>query len=383
MKRSILLITHPVDLGNAAFQRNLCATFRLGGDLDHVAFAAGDLGTNYGARAARALSLWRRAHDAFALRDAFRRARREARAVVIQGVSAALFTAPLRRGLRTFIIVDWTRKLYEPILGSPMSPPWLTRLHRNTMLSAEAIVCLTEAVSASVQHDYRLPQHRVWRARMPFGVDKFRVSTRLGDPLRILFVGADLTRKGADILLDWYAAQGRTRAALTLVTSAEMTPPPRVRLLRNDPRAGGFVDYADYDVLALPSRCDAYPQVLGEAASAGLAIATTAHALGAPEIVEPGRNGFIARSADEFKTQLDELCAAPRLVEAYKANSRRRMLAEFTPAACWERFERRIFGEQAGAALATHLGDGPMKEERAMREDAREIGCCGSPTDSI
>jgi hypothetical protein len=349
MTRSILLITHPVDLGNAAFERNLRATFRLAGDLEHVPFAAGDLGTNYGDRTAWAISLLRRAQETLALRDVFARARREARTVVIQGISAAFFTTPLRRGLRTFIIVDWTRKLYEPILGLPMSPSWLTWLHRQTMLSAEAIICLTDAVSASVRLDYRLPKHRVWRARMPFDVDKSRVSTRLGDPLRILFVGGDLRRKGGDILLDWYASRGRTRATLTLVTPAEITPPTGVRLLRNDPRAGGFADYADYDVLALPSRCDAYPQVLGEAASAGLAIATTAHALGAPEIVEPGCNGFIARSAEEFKALLDELCAAPPLVEAYKAHSRRRMLAEFTPGACWEGVEQLIFGDNTGA----------------------------------
>jgi hypothetical protein len=343
MTRPLLLITHPVDLGNSAYERNFSAVFRLAGDVEHVSFAAGDLGTNYARPLARIASLLRRATGGMALRDAFARARREDRKVVIQGMSAALFTLPFRRGLRTFVILDWTRKLYEPILGVRMSPGWLTRVHRHVMLSTEALICLTDAARESLQRDYGVPEHRILRAPAPFEVEKYRVSATLGSPLRLLFVGGDFIRKGGDILLEWYARRARPEVTLTLVTQAEITPPPGVRLLKNDARAGGFTDYADYDVLAIPSRCDGYPVVLGEAASAGLAIATTANALGAPEIVEPGRNGFIAGSASEFSRLLDELIASPGLVEKYKCHSRHKMLAHFTPEACWRTIEGLIF----------------------------------------
>ncbi|MFM7370000.1 MAG: glycosyltransferase, partial [Sphaerospermopsis kisseleviana] len=46
----------------------------------------------------------------------------------------------------------------------------------------------------------------------------------------------------------------------------------------------------------MPTNCDSYPSVLGEAACAGLAILTTKNALGADEVIINGENDYICDS---------------------------------------------------------------------------------------
>jgi hypothetical protein len=347
MSQGLLVITHPVDLGNLAFEQSLLAAVRFADDFNHLSFAAGDLGAARGHRT-QISTLVRRVSSAWALRNAFLQARLANRAVLLQGISPALFTLPIRRGLRTFIILDWTRKLYEPIFKTSMSNPMLTRLHRRIMLSVDGLICLTDAVLDSLRLDYQIPERLLLRARMPFQVEKYQVSRTLGSPLRLLFVGGNFQRKGGDILLDWYSSRNRQNVSLTLVTQSSVVVPHGVALIKNDPAAGGFDKYSDFDILALPTRCDAYPQVIGEAACAGLAIATTKNALGAPEVVEPGCNGFIADSPAQFVKMLDQLVSSPQLVEGYKSYSRRKMVSEAAPDICWNAIRGHIFGGPIG-----------------------------------
>jgi hypothetical protein len=152
--QKLLLITHPVDLGNAAYERNLAAMLDVTGfETRHVSFAPGDLGADHGRRSVRIASQARRALNAATLIGILRVARLEGRTVLIQGVSTALFTMPFRRGLRTFVILDWTRKLFEPFLNVTMSPPWVTALHRRAMLSVEGLIGVTDAVLQNLRDD--------------------------------------------------------------------------------------------------------------------------------------------------------------------------------------------------------------------------------------
>jgi Glycosyl transferases group 1 len=345
--RKVLLITHPVDLGNAAYARNFVAMANLAGDMEHAEFAPGDLSTIRGG-APSVGTLVRRARSAYSLRRKFSRARQEGRVVIIQGLSAALFTAPFRYRLRCFVIIDWTRKLHKPALKRSLTGPGVTFVHRCAMLSVDRLICLTDAVRDHLRDEYHIPQRRLARLRAPYQVDKYRVSNSLGSPLRILFVGGDFYRKGGDVLVNWYVSRHRDDIALTLVTQTDISAPPGVVVLRNN-AAAGFADYADFDILALPTRQDSYPVVIGEAAASGLAIATTNKALGAPDIVQPGQNGFIAGSASEFGRQLDELVSSPERVAAYKANSRAKMLAEATLEICWRGIEQIVFGGETGS----------------------------------
>ena len=96
-------------------------------------------------------------------------------------------------------------------------------------------------------------------------------------PLRLLFVGGDLTRKGGDLLLRWMHEGAPGDCTLDLVTNAPVPPAPRVTvhagLGPNDPALRAL--YAQADLFALPTRADTTALVLMEAMASGLPLLTT------------------------------------------------------------------------------------------------------------
>ena len=50
----------------------------------------------------------------------------------------------------------------------------------------------------------------------------------------------------------------------------------------------------EHDIFILPTHQDVGPQVIGEAAAAGLSVLTTQFALGAPHVILDGVNGRIS-----------------------------------------------------------------------------------------
>jgi glycosyltransferase involved in cell wall biosynthesis len=140
----------------------------------------------------------------------------------------------------------------------------------------------------------------LWRVR--------RARADESDPVRILFVGGDLGRKGGDVLLDAYralradvpaAADGRERVELHLVTKSEVLPEPGVTVHQNlGPNSAELVAlYHRSDVFCLPTRGDCLPMVLSEAGAAGLPTVSTAVA-GIPEIVREGETGLVVPPDD-------------------------------------------------------------------------------------
>ncbi len=125
---------------------------------------------------------------------------------------------------------------------------------------------------------------------------------REGDPLRILFVGGDLERKGGDVLLKAFEALLSSSVGpleLHLVTKAEVPELPGVVVHRgltpNSPELIAL--YHRSDVFCLPTRGDCLPMVLSEAGAAGLPLVSTAVA-GIPEIVKDGHTGLVVPRDD-------------------------------------------------------------------------------------
>ena len=129
-------------------------------------------------------------------------------------------------------------------------------------------------------------------------------------PVRILFVGGDLERKGGDVLLEAFAALRTELAAeapahdepdveLHLVTGAELAPPPGVTVHRGlTPNSPALIElYHGSDIFCLPTRGDCLPMVLSEAGAAELPLVATAVA-GIPEIVKDGETGLVVPRDD-------------------------------------------------------------------------------------
>lgn len=88
--------------------------------------------------------------------------------------------------------------------------------------------------------------------------------------------------------------------------------------------------FEENDILVLPTRIDAYAQVLGEAAAAGLAIVTTKFALGSGEVVVNGASGYITESQQDCIDSLANLVANPVLIDEFKSAGYRHMHTKFS-----------------------------------------------------
>ena len=131
-------------------------------------------------------------------------------------------------------------------------------------------------------------------------------------PLRVLFVGGNLQRKGGDLLMEAARLlrddEHVPAFELHLVTGSELDSEPGVvvhhGLTSNSPEL--IAQYHSADIFCLPTLGDCLPMVLAEAAAAGLPLISTD--VGAiRELVQDGRTGRLIRPGN-----LDELVDALR-----------------------------------------------------------------------
>lgn len=337
VRKKILLVTFPVDLGNATFETRFIDLFKDSVDLKVHRFIANSSKrhpiTNIG-------YFWRitqRFFASFKLKLAVIEAQREGRKILFHGVSPALFAYPVVTRNDSLIVTDWTRKLYEPIQNHRMSNPLQTALHRKILNSQKRVMGLTDAVVTEISEDYDVPSNKLGKVKLPFYQDLeiFSASpSRNDDEIRILFVGGDFARKGGPALLSWFEKQNELNLnlKLTLMTNFSVQTQCNVTVEKNVTyREQRHINiFGSHDVFVLPTTCDSYPSVLGEAACSGLAILTTRYALGAPEVVSEGVNGYICGSQEALFEELTGLIRDRHKIDLMKSESRLLMEKNFS-----------------------------------------------------
>lgn len=178
-------------------------------------------------------------------------------------------------------------------------------------------------------------------------------ATREKGPMRILFVGGDLYRKGGDTLLRAFSTLTPGTAELHLVTRTRLPPEQGVRFYHDmQPNHADLVAlYQSSDLFVLPTRAEAFGIAAAEAAAAGLPAVVTAVG-GLTDIVANGENGFLIQP-DDVQTLSERL----------------RMLAEDP--------NRRARMGRAGRARAELLFDARRNAARVavcLSETARQAG---------
>lgn len=140
---------------------------------------------------------------------------------------------------------------------------------------------------------------------MPPSIDvaRFTPATLAGraGPLRVIFIGNDIARKGAVDLANWIAGPLAGLAELHVVSGD-----PAAQALADRATVHGRVPNArlvsellpSMDVLCLPTRSDMSPQVLAEAAAAGLP-AVASRIGGIPDMIIEGETGFTVPAGDD------------------------------------------------------------------------------------
>jgi glycosyltransferase involved in cell wall biosynthesis len=173
------------------------------------------------------------------------------------------------------------------------------RANRACFARADAVVVWAEWTKRGLVDRYEVPADKIHV--IPPGVDYERWAAygRADDsdgPVRILFVGGDLKRKGGLVLLE---AVRRLRAEgvaveLDLVTRDEVPEQDGVRAHHGlTPNSPPLIElYHQADVFCLPTMGDCLPMVLSEAGAVGLPLVSTAvGAIG--EIVRDGETGLL------------------------------------------------------------------------------------------
>lgn len=185
-------------------------------------------------------------------------------------------------------------------------PAWLEglkwRLNRDCFRSARRLVTWSEWTKLGLVQDYGVPADKITVIPPGVNVHEWRRPTPRephANPVKILFVGGDLERKGGLVLLEAFRAVRHLGLELHLVTKDRLPPEPGV-FIYNNLEANSQALKALYhacDIFALPTFADALAMVLSEAGAAGMPIISTN--VGAiPELVRDGETGLIVSAGD-------------------------------------------------------------------------------------
>ena len=194
-------------------------------------------------------------------------------------------------------------------------------LNRRCYRRAHGLVAWSKWAKQGLVDHYGVPPEKI--AVIAPGVDvgawsADREPALANRPVRILFVGGDLRRKGGELLIEAWrrlrAAPDLSSVELHLVTSAEVEPEPGLFVHRgltaNSPEL--IEQYRRADIFCLPTFGDCLPMVLAEAGAAGLPLVSTN--VGAiSELVRDGETGRLIPPGDleALDKALRELIRAP------------------------------------------------------------------------
>jgi alpha-maltose-1-phosphate synthase len=197
--------------------------------------------------------------------------------------------------------------------------PWvwpflpLYQMERRAFRAAHTVVFWSEWARRSALENHDLPREKTMV--IPPGVEVDRLSVRrerIGKaPVRILFVGNDLVRKGGQELLDVFLQRFKDKAELHLVTNAAVgIEHPHIHIHRQVmPYSDEWLSlYAKADMFVLPTRSEAFGLAILEAMAAGLPIIAT-NICAIPELVTDGKNGLLIepRKPDELARCVERL----------------------------------------------------------------------------
>lgn len=205
---------------------------------------------------------------------------------------------------------DELGETYEHRPGPPFVERLKHRLHRATFDRARELVTWSEWAKHGLVEEYGVDPQKVtviapgvdvdaWQPVVRSDAEEFAVER----PVRILFVGGDLRRKGGDLLVQaagvLVARSGIPPFEVHLVTRSEVPASPGVFTHHGlGPNSPELVElYRAADVFCLPTLGDCLPMVLAEAGAVGLPIVSTdVGAVG--EIVRDGESGFLVPPGD-------------------------------------------------------------------------------------
>ena len=289
------------------------------------------------------------------------------RAVVACEISARdTFAAAKQRGWLTLLDAPSFHHAAQDRLHGFREPEALhrriTRLKDQEIALADHVLTVS-ALARATYLEAGVAAERVHALMLGVDLELFgkRAATPVG-PLRLVFGGAMLKRKGFDILVDAFAQALRQGLAAELRVvgpdgdasdALRRLPPGVVRRSGSLPQSTWAEELRASDLLVLPSRNDSYGMVVLEALACGVPVLVTDQ-VGAKDLVTPGETGFVIAAGDRAALTAALLEAGARRDALRGFTQRCRTAAE---GASWAAYHsrlaalvRRLLAEQPGAA---------------------------------
>ena len=184
-------------------------------------------------------------------------------------------------------------------------PAWLEhykwQLNRDCFRTARHVVAWSQWVKRGLQEGYGIAADHVTVIPPGVGVQDWtnRAEYTHTGPVKILFVGGNLARKGGLLLLQAFRALKPLNIELHLVTRDRVPPETGVFAYYDmQPNSDALKQlYWQSDIFCLPTLGDCLAMVLSEAGAAKLPLVSTTVAA-TPEIVHDGETGLLTRPGD-------------------------------------------------------------------------------------
>src|SRR5215467_11500183 len=208
---------------------------------------------------------------------------------------------------------------YKHEQGPAWLEAWKWRLNRDCFRSARRLVAWAELTKLGLVQGYEVSADKITVIPPGVNVHEWRRPTPRvphADPVKILFVGGNLERKGGLVLLKAFRALRHLGVELHLVTKDHLAPEPGVFIYNHlEANSQPLKDlYHTCDIFALPTFGDCLPMVLSEAGASGMAVIST-NVAGIPEIVRNGETGLTVPAGDaaSLAQALRDLATNPTL----------------------------------------------------------------------
>jgi glycosyltransferase involved in cell wall biosynthesis len=192
--------------------------------------------------------------------------------------------------------------VYQHARGNAALEALKWRLNRDCYKAARRLVAWGAWTKRGLVDAYEVPEDKVdviapgvttreWQRPTP--------RTLHDDPVKILFVGGNLERKGGSHLIAAFRALRHLGIELHLVTKDTVAPEPGLFVYNGlSPNSQPLKDlYHACDIFALPTFGDTQPLVLSEAGAGGMAVVST-NIAAIPEIVRNGETGITVEPGD-------------------------------------------------------------------------------------
>jgi glycosyltransferase involved in cell wall biosynthesis len=213
------------------------------------------------------------------------------------------FVGPVNRPL--VVELDWTVSQQEEMAPWYFGRPPRTGLRLDLLLARQKAVFSRVTLFTPMSHwaadglrAAGVPDDRIRVLNPGLDLDQWSFTPRNRaeeGPLRLLFVGGDLVRKGGDLVVDAIAGPFAGRVVADIVTRDAVAPTPGVTVHRCEPNDPELLElYANADLFVMPTRADCYGHAVVEALASGLP-AIVGDVGGVRDIVDDGSTGWCIR----------------------------------------------------------------------------------------